>query len=92
MILPDTSLPILEPSVAVVTYQARTSALVEGVVNCDRTDLWRRQGLPSHSASQHLLLYASERPKVSTCHTDHPQNGCKEEDPEIFEDCEGGAA
>ena len=40
MIRPDTSLPILDPSVDVVTYHARTSDLVEGVVNCDKTDLW----------------------------------------------------
>lgn len=39
MILPDASLPRLEPSVDVVTYHARTSDLVVGVVSCDTIDL-----------------------------------------------------
>lgn len=39
MIRPDASLPMLEPSVDIVTYHANTSARVVGVVSCERTDL-----------------------------------------------------
>ena len=39
MIRPDASLPKLEPIAEIVTYHARTSALVLGVVSWDSTDL-----------------------------------------------------
>jgi hypothetical protein len=38
MTRPEASLPILEPSVEVVTYQASTSARVDGVVSCEMID------------------------------------------------------
>jgi hypothetical protein len=40
MILPEASLPMLDPRAEMVTYQANTSALVDGVVNWDKTDLY----------------------------------------------------
>ena len=41
MTRPEVSLPKLDPNVDVVTYHAKTSARVFGVVSCERTDLYQ---------------------------------------------------
>ena len=93
MILPDASLPMLEPRVEVVTYHARTSARIEGVVSCDKTDLCHCQNTRNSLCFlRYSLLYTSKRPKVATSDTDHAQNCCQEQDPEIFEDREDSTA
>lgn len=72
---PDASLPKDEPKVDVVTYHARTSDLVVGVVSCDNTDL---QLLISIDICDELgrsdsLFYTPKRTKVAACHTNDPQ-------------------
>lgn len=48
MSLPETSLPRVEPRAEVVTYHANTSALVDGVVSWDNTDLSYSKDSPSN--------------------------------------------
>ena len=95
---PDVSLPTLDPKVEVVTYQARTSDRVEGVVSCESIDLTcgvspandhssSRVRLPKGMApgtGEHSLLDTSKWPKVAAGDADHPHNRREKQDPEIL--------
>ena len=78
MILPDASLPRLDPSVAVVTYHARTSDLDFGVVSCDKTDLCLISATRNFDIlARNLLLYASKRAKVTPSDANHTYDRSK---------------
>ena len=83
---PDASLPIDEPSVDVVTYHARTSDLVEGVVSCDSTDLIL---VSAHTTTRVFvdvdsLLNTPEWSKVASGNTNHTQDSGHQQDPEVL--------
>ena len=82
---PDTSLPIADPSVENVTYQASTSALVCGVVKWDRIDssmdlkgpvsvisVYQRMLQQSDVATEDFVILLT---KVASSNTDNSKYG-----------------
>ena len=70
-------MPIEDPNADVVTYQARTSGLVEFEVNCDRIDLGRisiYQGTTPPSADD-SLFDTSERSEITSGDADDSNDG-----------------